>query len=139
MNACSRARFTGRQPEDHQLDSLPILWPRRRGSETLLWPPEVANLGAGENQAMLAGRQRPPVTQEATMSDTDGLDVEDLIAAAQIASAGDPEQEIAALQELLRLAWGLMPERQQNELLETDEAQAVLEAEEDESEEPDAD
>ena len=72
------------------------------------------------------------------MSGTDGVDVEDLIAAAQIGSAGDPEQEIATLQDLLRLAWGMMTERQQNDLIESDEAQEVLQAEEDESEEPDA-
>ena len=66
------------------------------------------------------------------MSDTDGVDVEDLIAAAQIAGAGDPEQEIATLQDLLRLAWGLMTERQQNDMVESDEAQEVLQAEEDE-------
>jgi len=70
------------------------------------------------------------------MSGTDGMDVEDLIAAAQIAGAGDPEQEIATLQDLLRLAWGLMTERQQNDLVESDEAQEVLQAEEDEDEEP---
>lgn len=70
------------------------------------------------------------------MSDTDGVDVEDLIAAAQIAGAGDPEQEISALQDLLRLAWGMMTERQQNDLIESDEAQEVLAAEDDE--EPDA-
>jgi hypothetical protein len=72
------------------------------------------------------------------MSDTDGIDIEDLIAAAQIAGAGDPEQEIATLQDLLRLAWGLMTERQQADMIESDEAQAVLEAEDDEAEEPDA-
>lgn len=70
------------------------------------------------------------------MSDTDGIDIEDLIAAAQISGAGDPEQEIAALQDLLRLAWGLMTERQQADMIESDEAQAVLDAEEDEPEEP---
>jgi hypothetical protein len=72
------------------------------------------------------------------MSDTDGIDIEDLIAAAQIAGAGDPEHEITALQELLRFAWGLMTERQQADLVESDEAQAVLEAEDDEPEEPGA-
>ena len=72
------------------------------------------------------------------MSGTDGVDVEDLIAASQIASAGDPEQEIAALQDLLRLAWGMMTERQQSDLIESDEAQEVLQAEEAEGEEPDA-
>jgi len=72
------------------------------------------------------------------MSDTDGIDIEDLIAAAQIAGAGDPEQEITALQDLLRLAWGLMTERQQADMIESDEAQAVLDAEDDEPEEPGA-
>jgi hypothetical protein len=72
------------------------------------------------------------------MSDTDGVDVEDLIAAAQIGSAGDPEQEIATLQDLLRLAWGLMTERQQSDMVESDEAQTVLQAEGDEPDEPDA-
>jgi uncharacterized membrane protein len=71
------------------------------------------------------------------MSETDGIDIEDLIAAAQIASAGDPEQEIAALQEILRISWGLMTERQQSELIETDEAQALLDAEDDEADEAD--
>jgi hypothetical protein len=71
------------------------------------------------------------------MSGTDSVDVEDLIAASQIASAGDPEQEIAALQDLLRLAWGLMTERQQADMLETDEAQEILAAEEAGEEEPD--
>jgi hypothetical protein len=70
------------------------------------------------------------------MSDTDGIDIEDLIAASQIAGAGDPEQEIEALQDLLRAAWGLMAERQQRDLVASDEAQAVLLAEEDEDEEP---
>ena len=69
------------------------------------------------------------------MSDTDGIDIEDLIAAAQVSGAGDPEQEITALQDLLRLAWGLMTERQQADLIDSEEAQAVLEAEEDEPEE----
>ena len=40
----------------------------------------------------------------------------------------DPEHEIAALQDLLRAAWGLMTEAQQTALLESDEAQAVLRA-----------
>lgn len=70
------------------------------------------------------------------MSDSDGIDIEDLIAASQIAGAGDPEQEIEALHDLLRAAWGLMSERQQRELTESDEAQAVLQAEEEEGEEP---
>ena len=72
------------------------------------------------------------------MSDTDGIDIEDLIAAAQIAGAGDPEQEIAALQDLLRAAWALLTERQQSDLIESEEAQTVLDAEDGEAEEPDA-
>jgi hypothetical protein len=79
-----------------------------------------------------------PRTREQIMSDTDGSDIEDLIAAAQISGAGDPEQEIAALQDLLRVAWGLMTERQQADLVESEEAQAVLEAEDDDPEEPGA-
>ncbi len=70
------------------------------------------------------------------MSDSDGVDIEDLLTAAQIAGAGDPEQEIEALQDLLRAAWGLMSERQQVDLVDSDEAQAVLQAEEGEGEEP---
>jgi hypothetical protein len=77
-------------------------------------------------------------TRESIMSDTDGIDIEDLIAAAQISGAGDPEQEIAALQDLLRVAWGLMTERQQVDFIESEEAQAVLDAEEDEPDEPGA-
>jgi hypothetical protein len=70
------------------------------------------------------------------MSDADGIDIEDLMTAAQIAGAGDPEQEIEALQDLLREAWGLRTERQQRDLVASDEAQAVLLAEEDEDDEP---
>jgi hypothetical protein len=72
------------------------------------------------------------------MSGTEGITIEDLIAAAQIASAGDPDQEIAALQDLLRVAWGLMTERQQSGMVESDEAQELLLAEEEEGEEPDS-
>lgn len=71
------------------------------------------------------------------MSDSEGVDIEDLLTAAQIAGAGDPEQEIEGLQDLLRAAWGLMSERQQADLLESDEAQALLEDEDDEEEEAD--
>jgi hypothetical protein len=77
-------------------------------------------------------------TQESIMSDTDGIDIEDLIAASQISGAGDPEHEIEALQDLLRVAWGLMTERQQADFVESEEAQAILDAEEDEPEEPGA-
>ena len=43
----------------------------------------------------------------------------------------DPEQEIAGLQDLLRIAWGLTTEAQQTSLLESDEAQALLIPDED--------
>ena len=71
------------------------------------------------------------------MSDSDGVDIEELLTAAQIAGAGAPEQEIEGLQDLLRAALGLMYERQQADLVESDEAQAVLQAEEEEGEERD--
>lgn len=82
-------------------------------------------------------RGRCGVAAGDSMSGADGVDVEDLIAAAKIVSAGDPEQEIAALQDMLRVAWGLMTERQQSDMMESDEAQELLLAEE-EDEEPDA-
>lgn len=71
------------------------------------------------------------------MSGTTGVDIDDLLDAARTLGAVDPEQEIMALQDLLRASWGLMTETQQIGLIETDEAQAVLNPEEDESEEPD--
>jgi hypothetical protein len=85
-------------------------------------------------QTGLRAREEDPI-----MSDTDGVDVEDLIGAAQTYAAGDPDQEIAVLQDLLRAAWGLMTERQQSDLADSDEAQTVLQPDdEDEEEEPDA-
>jgi hypothetical protein len=73
------------------------------------------------------------------MSGTDGSDIDDLIDAARRHGASDPELEITALQDLLRVAWSLMTERQQETLLESVEAQEVLEADEDdELEDPDA-
>ncbi|HEY7577957.1 MAG TPA: hypothetical protein VH855_10200 [Acetobacteraceae bacterium] len=64
------------------------------------------------------------------MSGTTDHDVESLIEAARNYGTDDPEQEIEALQDLLRAAWNLMAERQQAALLQSDEALTVLEAEE---------
>jgi hypothetical protein len=70
------------------------------------------------------------------MSGTSDHDVESLIEAARNYGTDDPEQEIEALQDLLRAAWNLMTERQQASLLQSDEALTVLEAgEPDEDEE----
>jgi hypothetical protein len=68
------------------------------------------------------------------MSGSSDLDVESLIEAARNYGTDDPEQEIEALQDLLRAAWNLMTERQQASLLQSDEALTVLEAD-DESDE----
>jgi hypothetical protein len=70
------------------------------------------------------------------MSGSTDTDIESLIDAARSAGTVDPEQEITALQDLLRTAWGLMSEAQQTALLESDEAQTVLMSDEDESDEP---
>ena len=69
------------------------------------------------------------------MSGTSDRDVESLIEAARNYGTDDPEQEIEALQDLLRAAWALMTERQQAALLQSDEALTVLEAEGDSSDE----
>ena len=70
------------------------------------------------------------------MSGATDTDIESLIDAARTSGTVDPEQEIAALQDLLRTAWGLMSEAQQTALMESDEAQAVLLSDEDEADEP---
>jgi hypothetical protein len=62
-------------------------------------------------------------------------DIESLIEAARSYGTDDPEQEIAALQDLLRTAWGLMTETQQSALVESDEAQALLNPEVDDPDE----
>ncbi len=64
------------------------------------------------------------------MSGSGDNDVESLIEAARNYGTDDPEQEIEALQDLLRAAWNLMTERQQVSLMQSDEALTVLEAEE---------
>jgi hypothetical protein len=69
------------------------------------------------------------------MSGAGDNDIENLIDAARVYGTGDPEQEVEALQDLLRAAWSLMTERQQAQLLETDEALAILSPDEDESDE----
>ena len=69
------------------------------------------------------------------MSGTSDNDVESLIEAARNYGTDDPEQEIEALQDLLRAAWNLMTERQQASLLQSDEALTVLEAEESDEDE----
>ena len=66
------------------------------------------------------------------MSGSAETDIENLLDAARELGTEDPEEEINALQELLRAAWNLMTEAQQTTLMQTDEAQAVLEPEEDE-------
>jgi hypothetical protein len=71
------------------------------------------------------------------MSGTSDQDVESLIEAARNYGTDDPEQEIEALQDLLRAAWNLMTERQQASLLQSDEALTVLEAEEESDEDED--
>ncbi len=68
------------------------------------------------------------------MSGSGDIDIESLIEAARLSGTADPEQEIAGLQDLLRVAWNLMNERQQAEFIESDEAQALL-TEEDEADE----
>jgi hypothetical protein len=69
------------------------------------------------------------------MSGTSDNDVESLIEAARNYGTDDPEQEIEALQDLLRAAWNLMTERQQASLLQSDEALTVLEAEDSDDDE----
>jgi hypothetical protein len=71
------------------------------------------------------------------MSGSSDNDVESLIEAARNFGTDDPEQEIEALQDLLRAAWNLMTERQQVSLMQSDEALTVLEAEEDSDEDED--
>ena len=71
------------------------------------------------------------------MSGSSDNDVESLIEAARNYGTDDPEQEIEALQDLLRAAWNLMTERQQVSLMQSDEALTVLEAEKDSDEDED--
>jgi hypothetical protein len=69
------------------------------------------------------------------MSGGGETDIESLIDAARTSGVSDPDQEIATLQDLLRIAWDLMSEAQQTALLESDEAQSVLASDRDESDE----
>ena len=70
------------------------------------------------------------------MSGAADNDIESLIDAARTYGTADPEDEVEALQDLLRAAWALMTERQQAALMESDEALAVLSPDDDESDEP---
>ena len=69
------------------------------------------------------------------MSGAGETDIESLIDAARLSGAVDPEHEISALQDLLRVTWSLMSETQQAALIESDEAQALLAEDADEAEE----
>ncbi len=69
------------------------------------------------------------------MSGAGDTDIESLIDAARTSGTVDPEQEITGLQDLLRIAWGLMTEAQQTALLESDEAQTLLLPDEDDADE----
>jgi hypothetical protein len=69
------------------------------------------------------------------MSGATDNDIETLIDAAREAGTDDPEQEIAALQDLLRMAWSLMTESQQTALFESDEAQSILAPDQDDADE----
>ena len=69
------------------------------------------------------------------MSGGGETDIESLIDAARTSGVIDPDQEIATLQDLLRIVWDLMSEAQQTALLESDEAQSVLASDRDESDE----
>ena len=71
------------------------------------------------------------------MSGSAETDIENLLDAARELGTEDPEEEINALQELLRAAWNLMTERQQVSLMQSDEALTVLEAGEDPDEDED--
>lgn len=63
------------------------------------------------------------------MSGSVETDIENLIDAAREMGTEDPEEEIDALQDLLRAAWNLMTDAQQAALMQSDEALAVLEHE----------
>jgi hypothetical protein len=65
------------------------------------------------------------------MSGTAENDIESLLDAARELGTEDPEDEIEALQDLLRAAWNLMTEAQQTALMQSDEALAVLEGDDD--------
>ena len=71
------------------------------------------------------------------MSGTAENDIESLLDAARELGTEDPEDEIEALQDLLRAAWNLMTEAQQTALMQSDEALAVLEGDDDDADEAD--
>jgi hypothetical protein len=83
----------------------------------------LSRLCAEATKAMQAARHKEG---DFIMSGASETDIESLIDIARTYGTDDPEQEIAALQDLLRTAWGLMAEAQQVALVESDEAQALL-------------
>jgi hypothetical protein len=85
--------------------------------------PFSGRLRAEATEAMQAARHKEG---DFIMSGASETDIESLIDIARTYGTDDPEQEIAALQDLLRTAWGLMAEAQQVALVESDEAQALL-------------
>jgi hypothetical protein len=54
-------------------------------------------------------------------------DIEYFIELARSHGVDDPEREISDLQELLRVAWALMTASQRASLVESDEAQTMME------------
>jgi hypothetical protein len=71
------------------------------------------------------------------MSGTADNDIENLLDAARELGTEDPEDEIEALQDLLRAAWNLMTEAQQTALMQSEEALAVLEGGDEDADEAD--
>jgi hypothetical protein len=69
------------------------------------------------------------------LSDTNGTDIEELLGAVDEYGATDPEEALESLADLLRVAWNLMTEGQRSTLLASDEAQALLAAEDEDEDE----
>ncbi len=65
------------------------------------------------------------------MSGESEPDIEYFIELARTHGADDPEREIGDLQDLLRVAWTLMTSSQRTSLVESDEAQAMMEDDDD--------
>ena len=83
------------------------------------------------------GGEASTIGGRGTMSGTAENDIESLLDAARELGTEDPEDEIEALQDLLRAAWNLMTEAQQTALMQSDEALAVLEGDDDDADEAD--
>jgi len=73
-----------------------------------------------------------------TVTAANETDIEDLIDAIGSHSVADPELEITVLQDLLRTIWALLSERQRTDLVQSEEAQGILNPDANE-EEPDGD